>query len=207
MAKREPSTKAQQSRYRSLAKRADQRMREIENYIDKGNELYQRMGHWAYAKAQYNIESMFGSESAKINAFGKYVFRFDKSIKNMSEREAAAAIKKVETFLQSPTSTARGVNKMYKAKADAINRRYGTKLDWQSIANYYQDGRAEDMSIGSDDVFRIIAEWRDDKATKERWMQRFKESDTRGRRGSDKQVQNWILDNITSLNISINDLR
>lgn len=197
MARREPSTKEQQALYRKLAKRADQRMREIENYIDRGHELYQRMGHWAYSKAQYNIQSMFGEGQT----------RFDRSIRNMSEREAAAAIKKVETFLRSPTSSARGVNRMYKAKADAINKRYGTKLDWQSIANYYQDGRAEEMNLGSDTVFNIIAEWRDDKATKERWMQKFRESDIRGRRGSDKQVQNWILDNITSLNISINDLR
>lgn len=77
--------------YKREAKRADQRMRELERATAKKE--YKNILKWAYAAAQDNLTALFGEN----------VTRFDRKIDN--KRKLNKALSAVRAFLNSETST------------------------------------------------------------------------------------------------------
>lgn len=110
--------------YKKLARKADNRLRAIERYSEQ--EYYKGIERYAYARAMRDIEIWSGS--------GKK--RFETKPPD-SLQGIRAKINDIKNFLESPTSTKAGVTEIYKKRADTINERFGTKLTWQQIADYY----------------------------------------------------------------------
>ena len=69
-------------------------------------------------------------------------------------------INDIKTFLASPTSTKQGIIDVYKKRADTLNRKFGTKFTWKSLAKYYDSGQADlwDSKFGSKTALYTIAE-------------------------------------------------
>ena len=128
----ENATKALQAEYKRLAKKADQRLVRLEKLAT--DPFYKNVDKFAYARAQKDIEHIFGSESN----------RFNKKIENYNS--LVGAINDVNTFLKSPTSTKRGIVTTYKNKATAANKTFGTDFTWQDYANYYQSGTSDKLT-------------------------------------------------------------
>lgn len=118
--------------YKTLAKRADQRLVRLEKYSEE-KPRYSGVLHWSYANAQYEIRSFFGEEAT----------RFNKSLPaSLSARQVNARINAVKRFLSSETSTLKpqkediehgikaiqGIESLYDKRLASFNKTMGTDL-------------------------------------------------------------------------------
>lgn len=132
--------------YRRLAKVADQRLVRLERLSQQKN--YGNAKQWAYARAQRDIKAWTGEGSNRFNT---------KPPENVNQLKAK--INDIKTFLESASSTKRGITEVYKKRADTINNKYGTNFSWQDMANYFRGGKAEKdaKKFGSKTALKIIA--------------------------------------------------
>lgn len=133
--------------YRRLAKQADQRLVRLEKL--KGQEGYQNVDKYSYARAMKDIKQWSGDEATRFNT---------KPPSNTNSIKAKIA--DMRTFLEAPTSTKAGINSIYKHKADVLNDKYGTNFDWQDLANYFDEAKNSktDSKYGSDTMLKAFAE-------------------------------------------------
>lgn len=145
--------------YKRLAKTADQRLVRLEGY--RHEEYFKNADKWSYTKAMKDIKRWSGDDATRFNT-------------KMPEKkeDALAKISDMRSFLESPTSTKKGILEIYKKRAETFNREtprtdangkkrggFGTKFTWQDIAKYYESGIAQKWSdkFGSDTALRTIA--------------------------------------------------
>ena len=138
--------------YRKLAKRADQRLVRLERYSEEEN--FQTATKWAYARAMRDIKQWSGEEAKRFNT---------KPPENMQQLQAK--INDIKQFLENKTSTKAGIIKVYKQKADTVNKKYGTDFTWDDLADFYTSGTAEklDKVFGSKTVLKAVAVIQDSK--------------------------------------------
>lgn len=76
-------------------------------------------------------------------------------------------IEDINQFLDMPTSKISDINKLYKSRADIINKRYGTDYKWSDLADLYNSELYKKMSqqLGSKTALRQIATLQKDKST------------------------------------------
>lgn len=115
-----------ESIYRKLAKQADQRLVRLRQLAEKDPD-YKDITEYAYKRAMRDISGMFG-ESAD---------RFNRSLKYKNVNQIKGAINDVSRFLQSETSTKRGLDKGLKARAKTLNDKLGTNFTWQEWKRYF----------------------------------------------------------------------
>lgn len=130
--------------YNRLAKKADARLRALECYQHEKN--FKTATEWAYAKAMRDIKSWGGNK------------RFQTSAKNLSDTELKMKIKDIENFLESPTSTKRGIINTYKKRVDTLNKNLGTKFTWSEFAKFIKSDTYEkiDSLFGSNTIFSVV---------------------------------------------------
>ena len=102
---------------------------------------------------------------------GDEATRFNTKMPEKKE-DVLAKISDMRSFIESPTSTKKGILEIYKKRAETFNREtprtdangkkrggFGTKFTWQDIAKYYESGLAQKWSdkFGSDTALRTIA--------------------------------------------------
>lgn len=122
--KRDDKLNAYKAFYKRIAKVADQRLVEIENLANK--EGYEHVEKWAYKNAMREIRGIFG-ENAK---------RFNRKIPD-DLRTIYKDINRVMEFLNAPTSSKQGIDEIYGKRANTLNRKYGTNVNWETIGNLY----------------------------------------------------------------------
>lgn len=135
--------------YRRLAKTADQRLVRLERYGEE--DFFHTAKQWSYARAVQDIKK-WRQPGEKID-----MFRFNTKPPKDTE-DLLAKINDIKTFLESPTSTKKGITDVYKKRADTINKKYGTKFTWQSLAKFYTSGEAElwEAKFGSKTALKTI---------------------------------------------------
>lgn len=122
--------------YKSLAKKADQRLVRLEQLSKQKG--FRNVTKWAYARAMKDIKYWSGSEATRFN---RDIPRNINSLK--------ARISDVKHFLeQTTTSTKRGIMKTFKKRADTINKKYGTDFKWDDVADFYESKEWNDMDRG-----------------------------------------------------------
>lgn len=133
--------------YRQVAKRADQRLVELEKLSAKDG--YREVTKYAYRKAMYDIKRWSG-ESDKM--------RFNRKPPETT-RALLSKIHDIEDFLDSKTSTKKGIDTVYKKRADTLNKKFGTKFKWQTLANFTESKTFEKISkkYGSTTLFKIVS--------------------------------------------------
>lgn len=136
--------------YRKLAKRADQRLLRLEAL--SRTKKYENVLKYSYAVAVKNIES-YGEVKNKP--------RFNtKPPENSNTLQAK--INDIKHFLDSISSTKKGIVSVYEKRADTINKRMGLdgndKFTWQELADFFQSKTYEKLAsmFGSKTVFDII---------------------------------------------------
>lgn len=152
--------------YKKIAKRADQRLVELEKLSKQTG--YKEVTKYAYRKAMYDIKRWSG-ESGKM--------RFNRKAPETT-RALLSKIHDIEDFLNSATSTKKGINTVYRKRADTLNKKFGTKFTWQKLADFAESKTFEKLSkkYGSKTVMNIIA-----------------------------TVQNFDIDDIKSGNVKVDD--
>ena len=150
--------------YKREAKRADQRMRELEKA--QARPEYKHILEWSYAQAQDNLSALFGED----------VTRFDRKIND--KRKLQKALGAVRAFLNSETSTigkgkaidgvgeTRGIIEMLDKRSEAFNNwiRKNTDVDFNftndQFRDFVQNQRYQKLRKkykGSDVILRRIA--------------------------------------------------
>lgn len=131
--------------YRTLAKSADQRLVRLERYSEQ--DQFHTATKWAYARAQRDIKEWSGEGATRFNT---------KPPASVSDLKAK--IQDIKTFLQSPTSTKRGIKEVYGKKADTLNKKYGTNFKWDEVGKFFQSKLYQKMDkmYGSKTIVKII---------------------------------------------------
>lgn len=136
--------------YRTLAKSADQRLVRLEGYQhDKGFEVATK---WAYSRAMHDIKQWSGEEANRFN-----------TAPPASKTDLLSKIEDIKHFLESPTSTKKGIINVYKKKADSLNKTMRKNnpswkdLTWKELAQYFDSALYEkiDERYGSKTKFKI----------------------------------------------------
>ena len=187
--------------YKREAKRADQRMRELERHQSK--EEYKNILDWSYARAQDDLSALFGEN----------VTRFDRKINE--KRKLTKALSAVRAFLNSETSTigagktiegvgeTRGIKEMFDDRAQAFNSwiKKNTGEDFNFTTDQFHDfvknqkyQKLRSKYKGSDVILRRIASANKNKAAIKKMI--AKEQHRALSKVSDKVFYNYILKEI-----------
>lgn len=182
--------------YRRLAKTADQRLVRLEKYEQQT--YFKTATKWAYAKAVRDIKKWMPKD-AKVTEY-----RFNIKPPDKTE-DLLAKINDIKTFLESPTSTKKGITEVYKKRADTVNKKYGTNFTWQQLAKYYDSGMAEvwDAKFGSDTALRTIGQLQ--KHT-EQITAAIKKADLKDIRVDNKMLTVTVKQALKDNNLRIEDL-
>lgn len=143
--------------YKQLAKTADNRLEALEQHALKDEVGFKDMLNYAYANAMYEIRHIRGEEWSR---FGQAIPKTKSG--EVNKMELHRRIQAVKRFLESPTSTKRGIQAVYRQRAESLNKSLGLKgkdkLTWKDIANYYESRFEENSSkqYGSQTKFRAL---------------------------------------------------
>lgn len=138
--------------YRTLAKSADQRLVRLEAYQhEKGFEVSTK---WAYERAMHDIHTWSGTEAKRFNTEPP-----------TDKVDLISKIQDIKHFLESPTSTKKGIITVFKKKADSLNETMKKDnpdwedLTWKDMAQYFDSKLYDkiDEQYGSKTKFNIIA--------------------------------------------------
>lgn len=133
--------------YFRLAKVADQRLRALEKYEQSPD--FKVATKWAYAKAQRDIKSWGG-----LNRFGTG----KNAIKGLTDKELEMKIADINKFLQSKSSTKKGIKETFIKRTNTFNKRYGTNVSWQEFANFVKSDAFKklDSMFGSKTIMEVF---------------------------------------------------
>lgn len=131
--------------YNRLAKKADTRLRALEGY--QWDKNFKTSTKWAYAKAMRDIKSWGGKK------------RFHTTAKGLSDTELQMKIKDIETFLDAPTSTKRGIINVYKKRVETLNKNLKTNYSWQEFADFIKSDTYKKLDdlFGSDTILSVVS--------------------------------------------------
>lgn len=165
-----------QKLYVKLAKRADQRLVRLQAL--QHEQGFKNVTKYAYKTAQTNIKNMGADTSKGLLLFNKKQFYSD----DLTMTQLHSNLNKVIQFLDSPTSTRQGIEKIYKKRAEQffewegnnlskseLNKikrqdpdRYkaiiDTKPTWQMMYDYFSSGNAQkiDNAMGYKNYFQAV---------------------------------------------------
>ena len=140
--------------YRRLAKQADQRLVRLEGYQHDRN--FANVTQWAYARAQEDISKWSGPDARRFNTAPPMKKSGDEMV--IDETRLRSKIQDIKTFLESPTSTKKGITQVYKNRVDTINQKYGTNFTWQEFAKFTESETFSklDWEYGSKTIMKAI---------------------------------------------------
>ncbi len=140
--------------YRRLAKQADQRLVRLEGYQHDRN--FANVTQWAYARAQEDISKWSGPDARRFNTAPPMKQAGGKAV--IDETRLRSKIQDIKAFLESPTSTKKGITQVYKNRVDTINQKYGTNFTWQQFAKFTESETFQklDWEYGSKTIMKAI---------------------------------------------------
>lgn len=119
-------TVEQFAHYKTLAKKADERLRQLERMSER--EEYKGVKSYAYKKAMRDIRKMRGAGYTK---FGEAK---PKNLRQLKARQA-----KIENFLSAPTSEVSKIKEIYEQRVKSLNDSQGTNFTYEDYANYWEN--------------------------------------------------------------------
>lgn len=111
--------------YKSIAKAADQRLVELERLAEKPG--YKNVSEWAYSNAMRDLRGMFGEDAKRFNR------KLPDNLNSIYK-----AISRILKFLNAPTSSISGISEVYDKRANTLNNKYGTDLDWSEVGHLFE---------------------------------------------------------------------
>lgn len=126
--------KSELKEFQKLAKRADERLRNIRDNYSK-RKGFENMINWAYKKAMRDIKHWSGNDATTFN----------RGVSKLSLNQLRAKKHDVEEFLNAPTSKISSTVDLYQRRADTINERYGTNFSWEELGTVFEDKENNDF--------------------------------------------------------------
>lgn len=191
--KSDPNYQALVKEYRSLAKRADQRLVRLERLsTQKG---FENVTKFAYNRAMKDIQYWSGAGASRFNR------DIPRNINSLRAR-----INDVKHFLEdTKTSTKRDIMRTFQGRANSINNKYGTSLKWDEIAGFFESKQWETVSrkYGSKTAMKAIGEIQ---SNEKAIIKAFKRGEQPTIRVSDKKVQSAINNILEDQGLSVFDM-
>ena len=110
--------------YKTAAKVADQRLIELERLSKKKG--YKEVQQWAYREAMRDIKAEWGENAKRFNR------KLPENLNSIYKD-----INRVLNFLDSPTSSKKGIDEIYNKRAETIGERYGVDVTWSNIGDLF----------------------------------------------------------------------
>lgn len=133
--------------YTRLAKQADQRLVRLEQLADAQPDKYQGALKFAYGSAAADLKNIKGS-------IGKP--RFNRAMPT-DKKTLHARVNDMISFINSPSSTKGGIDKIYQKRVDTINKNYGTNFTWEEWARFLETKKDDfNKDWNSDIVLKAI---------------------------------------------------
>ena len=182
--------------YKTLAKRADQRLVRLEALAYE--EHFHGVLEFSYKYALRDIRSWGGDKrfnTAPPATLDKLQYK----------------IADIEKFLGKPTSNKAQILSIYQARTDTINKRYAQELGynfkWQEIANFYESdiAKRDDIAKASKTVVRALATIR--RAMTDKDLQGIKDVNDRIQRVSSDKVVNNMVEKLAGYGLNFDDLK
>lgn len=126
--------KSELKEFQKLAKRADERLRQIRDNYSK-RKGFENMINWAYKKAMRDIKHWSGNDATTFN----------RGASKLSLNQLRAKKHDVEEFLNAPTSLISSTVDLYQRRADTLNQRYGTNFSWEELGTVFEDKENNDF--------------------------------------------------------------
>lgn len=126
MAKKKKSAEyaAELKKYKSLAKKADQRLVRLEKLSKEPG--YENVLKWSYKKAMKDIKYWGGEKASRFNV--KAPGRLD---------QLRSKIRDIEKFLFSKSSTKSSIKQVFKKRQQTYKRQYGLKLKMDDMNDFF----------------------------------------------------------------------
>ena len=126
MAKKKKSAEyaAELKKYKSLAKKADQRMVRLEKLSKEPG--YENVLKWAYKKAMKDIKYWGGEKATRFNI--KAPSRLD---------QLRSKIRDIEKFLFSKSSTKSSIRQVYKKRQQTYKREFGLDIKMNDMNDFF----------------------------------------------------------------------
>ena len=166
--------------YRRLAKRADQRLVRIERASGKRGSIkgesakkgMENLISYAYKKAMMDIRQWSGPGASRFNTApptGK-----DTRANIMKLR---AKIQDIKDFLEKPTSTVSGTEKIYQRRAEGLSESWGIDMTWQEIKQVTDSALFEKLESKMDRyiVLKVLGVIQDNKDNVEKRLKGIKD--------------------------------
>lgn len=197
--------------YLRLAGAANKRLERLEKLAEQ--EFYKPALKWAYNRAQYDVR--------KWKPGGKVRFpEGQKWAESASMDRLMGAISDTRTFLESATSTKRGITEVYQKRADTFNAieaqlrpggkkvgGYGTKFTWEQLAKYYENewNTNWNSKFGSKTALRVIGELQKHKDMIS-FKKKLSEIDVKDMRIEDKYIESMVEKALKTRGLHIKEL-
>lgn len=110
--------------YRKEMKCANQRLRELEKLSE--NPDYENVLNYAYRVAERDLKSL-----GMISPNGKVRFKIPTNTNRLE-----SALRKVEKFLEMPTSKKSTIDATYKQNTENFNKNFGTNFTWDELREF-----------------------------------------------------------------------
>lgn len=174
--------------YKRLAKVADQRLVRLESYSHDKN--FNNIQKYAYARAIKDIELYSGQGAKRFNT------KAPENIKTLK-----AKINDILNFLNSPTSTKKGVISIYKQRAESTNERYGTDFTWEELFSFIESEKYNKLLQQADSktIMLNIGAFQKERAD---IVKDIRDSSDKHIKISDADVNQWIYDRLESQGIN-----
>lgn len=169
MAKKSQAYIRLEKEYRKLAKKADQRLVRLEKLSQEEN--FGGILQYAYARAIHDVKIW----NPEAGTSGNKVRFNTKPPENTQSLKAKIA--DIKNFLAAKTSTKTGIIESYKQKAETFSKKFGSSMDWQTLANFYRRGIAGKFEKYGYGAFRAIAVIQENKEKIQKMIKQNKEVD------------------------------
>lgn len=170
--------------YRRKAKKADQRLVRLEQYVDKTDDP--TVLGYAYRRAMKDLE--------RYN--GEWGGRFNRGVPK-NNRMLQEKINDIDRFLNSPTSTIKGINEVIDKRVESFNKNWGTNFTPEELGDFYESKMNErlDSKLGYRNSLIIIGEMQDKSEDIEAIIKKERNIEKVGK----DEVNNWIFDRLLKL--------
>lgn len=181
--------------YRTLAKSADQRLVRLEEYSKLKD--FENVKKWAYAKAMTDIKKWSGAEANRFNTKPPE-----------SKVQLLAKINDMKEFLESKTSTKKGIQQVFMKRANTVNKKFGTNFTWQNIGDFFESKMYAKLDSDYDSATIVEAFGVIQKAEekKKKALQKAKEENKVIRVSGDDILQQCINDMLNNYDEDVREL-
>lgn len=188
--KGEAKKKALINQYRALAEKADRRLRRIRTYANSGDRKYQHIEKFAYAKLMKDIQDWYGEGAKGSQKSANWLSD------NLTTKQIEARMNKINEFLNMPTSTISGINRVWDNRTNTIENKYGIKMS--DAVGVFERGifdRYVSEQLSSSMILKIIGKQKANKKDFDKFLSEQTGKDIKSKRDADDLIK-YITNNL-----------